>query len=56
MDAYSTIKKITPNNPVVMLRVSDFCELFDGRLNPEDKKNLLDHVANQLKAKEADSK
>lgn len=56
MDAYSTISKIDPHNPVVMMRASDFCALFDGRLTPEDKKNLLDEVAKQLKAKQKRSK
>lgn len=50
MDAYSTISKINPHNPVIMLRVSDFCALFDGRLTTEDKKNLLNEVVLRLKA------
>lgn len=48
MDAYSTISKINPHNLVITMRASDFCDLFDGRLTSEDKKNLLNEVAKRI--------
>jgi len=52
MSAYKILSEITNGHDrPVLISMSTFCDLFDGKLSSEQRQELLDKVSNQLKDK-----
>jgi len=52
MSAHTILSKITNGyDKPVLISLSTFCALFDGKLSSEQRQELLDKVSNQLKDK-----